>query len=201
MSKEKIILGIDPGTTIMGFGLIKVVGKTMTFLQLNELDLKKYDDHYLKLKLIFERTIELIETHHPDEIAIEAPFFGKNVQSMLKLGRAQGVAMAAGLSREIPITEYSPKKIKMAITGNGNASKEQVAKMLQNVLNLKTLPKNLDATDGLAAAVCHFYNEGKVEVGTNYSGWSAFVKQNSSTLTPKGGIKNNPIVELRKKKN
>ena len=201
MSKEKIILGIDPGTTIMGFGLIKVVGKTMTFLQLNELDLKKYDDHYLKLKLIFERTIELIETHHPDEIAIEAPFFGKNVQSMLKLGRAQGVAMAAGLSREIPITEYSPKKIKVAITGNGNASKEQVAKMLQNVLNLKTLPKNLDATDGLAAAVCHFYNEGKVEVGTNYSGWSAFVKQNSSPQTLKGGIKNNPIVELRKKKN
>ncbi|MCB0449368.1 MAG: crossover junction endodeoxyribonuclease RuvC [Confluentibacter sp.] len=182
MSKEKIILGIDPGTTIMGFGLIKVVGKTMTFLQLNELDLKKYDDHYLKLKLIFERTIELIDTHHPDEIAIEAPFFGKNVQSMLKLGRAQGVAMAAGLSREIPITEYSPKKIKMAITGNGNASKEQVAKMLQNLLNLKTLPKNLDATDGLAAAVCHFYNEGKVEVGKSYTGWDAFVKQNENRI-------------------
>ena len=123
------ILGIDPGTTIMGFGLIKVVGKKMEFLQLNELQLKKYDDHYLKLKLIFERTVELIDTHHPDEIAIEAPFFGKNVQSMLKLGRAQGVAMAAGLSREVPITEYAPKKIKMAITGNGNASKEQVAKM------------------------------------------------------------------------
>ena len=193
MGKEKIILGIDPGTTIMGFGLIKVIGKTMTFLQLNELDLKKYDDHYLKLKLIFERTIELIDTHHPDEIAIEAPFFGKNVQSMLKLGRAQGVAMAAGLSREIPITEYSPKKIKMAITGNGNASKEQVAKMLQSLLGLKTLPKNLDATDGLAAAVCHFYNEGRVEVGKSYSGWSAFVKQNdhrTSPLTPKVGIKN-----------
>lgn len=182
MAKEKIILGIDPGTTIMGFGLIKVVGKTMTFLQLNELDLKKYDDHYLKLKLIFERTIELIDTHHPDEIAIEAPFFGKNVQSMLKLGRAQGVAMAAGLSREIPITEYSPKKIKMAITGNGNASKEQVAKMLQSLLGLKAIPKNLDATDGLAAAVCHFYNEGRVEVGKNYSGWSAFVNQNESRV-------------------
>ena len=105
MGKEKIILGIDPGTTIMGFGLIKVVGKQMQFMQLNELQLKKYDDHYLKLKLIFERTVELIDTYHPDEIAIEAPFFGKNVQSMLKLGRAQGVAMAAGLSREIPITE------------------------------------------------------------------------------------------------
>ena len=182
MSKEKIILGIDPGTTIMGFGLIKVVGKTMTFIQLNELDLKKYEDHYLKLKLIFERTIELIDTHHPDEIAIEAPFFGKNVQSMLKLGRAQGVAMAAGLSREIPITEYSPKKIKMSITGNGNASKEQVAKMLQSLLNLKTLPKNLDATDGLAAAVCHFYNEGKVVGAKNYTGWSAFVKQNEDRV-------------------
>ena len=182
MKKEKIILGIDPGTTIMGFGLIMVFNKKMKFLQLNELNLKKYDDHYLKLKLIFERTIELIDTHHPDEIAIEAPFFGKNVQSMLKLGRAQGVAMAAGLSREIPITEYSPKKIKMAITGNGNASKEQVAKMLQNLLELKTLPKNLDATDGLAAAVCHFYNEGKVEIGKNYSGWDAFVKQNPKKI-------------------
>jgi len=182
MDKDKIILGIDPGTTIMGFGLIKVVNKKMEFLQLNELNLKKYDDHYLKLKLIFERTIELIDTHHPDEIAIEAPFFGKNVQSMLKLGRAQGVAMAAGLSREVPITEYSPKKIKMAITGNGNASKEQVAKMLQSLLNLKTLPKNLDATDGLAAAVCHFYNEGRISGDKKYTGWSAFVKQNEDKV-------------------
>lgn len=177
-STEKIILGIDPGTTIMGFGLIKVKGNKMEFLQLNELVLKKYKDHYLKLKLIFERTLELIDTFHPDEIAIEAPFFGKNVQSMLKLGRAQGVAMAAGLSREIPVTEYSPRKIKMAITGRGSASKEQVAKMLQSTLNLKTLPKNLDSTDGLAAAVCHFYNSGKIEVGKSYNGWAAFVKQN-----------------------
>ena len=182
LKTEKIILGIDPGTTIMGFGLIKVVGKQMQFLQLNELQLQKYSDHYLKLKLIFERTIELIDTFHPDEIAIEAPFFGKNVQSMLKLGRAQGVAMAAGLSREIPITEYSPKKIKMAITGNGNASKEQVAKMLQSLLNLKELPKNLDSTDGLAAAVCHFYNAGKVEIGKSYSGWGSFVKQNENRV-------------------
>ena len=183
MNTEKIILGIDPGTTIMGFGLIKVVGKTMSFLQLNELQLGKYDDHYLKLKLIFERTTELIDTYHPDEIAIEAPFFGKNVQSMLKLGRAQGVAMAAGLSREVPVTEYSPKKIKMAITGNGNASKEQVAKMLQSLLKLKTLPKNLDSTDGLAAAVCHFYNLGKTDVvGKNYTGWAAFVKQNEGRV-------------------
>ncbi|MBQ0787362.1 MAG: crossover junction endodeoxyribonuclease RuvC [Oceanihabitans sp.] len=182
MSEERIILGIDPGTTIMGFGLIRVKNKKMEFLQLNELDLKKYKDHYLKLKLIFERTIELIDTHHPDEIAIEAPFFGKNVQSMLKLGRAQGVAMAAGLSREIPITEYLPKKIKMAVTGNGNASKEQVAKMLQSLLGLKSLPKNLDSTDGLAAAVCHFYNSGKITVGKSYSGWDAFVKQNEDRV-------------------
>jgi len=166
----------------MGFGLIKVVNKKMTFLQLNELQLQKYEDPYLKLKLIFERTIELIDTYNPDEIAIEAPFFGKNVQSMLKLGRAQGVAMAAGLSREIPVTEYSPKKIKMAITGNGNASKEQVARMLQSLLSLKSLPKNLDATDGLAAAVCHFYNSGKVEIGKSYTGWESFVKQNPKKI-------------------
>jgi crossover junction endodeoxyribonuclease RuvC len=183
LSVEKIILGIDPGTTIMGFGLIKVVGKKMEFIQMNELQLKKYDDHYLKLKLIFERTVELIDTYKPDEIAIEAPFYGKNVQSMLKLGRAQGVAMAAGLSREIPITEYLPKKIKMAITGNGNASKEQVAMMLQSLLGLKVLPKNLDATDGLAAAVCHFYNSGRVVGGKNYTGWASFVKQNPKKVT------------------
>lgn len=182
MPTEKIILGIDPGTTIMGFGLIKIVGKKMEFLQLNELQLSKYDDHYVRLRHIFERTIELIDSFHPDEIAIEAPFFGKNVQSMLKLGRAQGVAMAAGLSRQIPITEYSPKKIKMAITGNGNASKEQVAKMLQNLLTLKELPKNLDSTDGLAAAVCHFYNAGKVSTGKSYTGWAAFVKQNEGRV-------------------
>lgn len=179
---ERIILGIDPGTTIMGFGIIKVVDKEMQFVQLNELQLKKYPDHYVRLRHIFERTIELIDSHHPDEIAIEAPFFGKNVQSMLKLGRAQGVAMAAGLSRQIPITEYSPKKIKMAITGNGNASKEQVAKMLQSLLGLKELPKNLDSTDGLAAAVCHFYNSGRIEVGKNYTGWAAFVKQNEDRI-------------------
>ena len=182
MISDKIILGIDPGTTIMGFGLIKVKGKNMEFLQLNELQLKKYSDHYVKLKLIFERTLELIDNFNPDEIAIEAPFFGKNVQSMLKLGRAQGVAMAAGLSREIPITEYSPKKIKMAITGNGNASKEQVAKMLQSLLKINELPKNLDSTDGLAAAVCHFYNSGKVTLGRTYTGWSAFVKQNENRI-------------------
>jgi crossover junction endodeoxyribonuclease RuvC len=182
LSTEKIILGIDPGTTIMGFGLIKIINKNMELIRMDELMLKKYDDHYLKLKLIFEHTIQLIDTYHPDEIAIEAPFFGKNVQSMLKLGRAQGVAMAAGLSREIPITEYSPKKIKMAITGNGNASKEQVAKMLQSLLKIKELPTNLDSTDGLAAAVCHFYNGGITTSEKNYSGWDAFVKQNGKRV-------------------
>ena len=180
---ERIILGIDPGTTIMGFGIIQVVKNQMKFVQMNELLLNKYDDHYLKLKLIFERTIELIDTYKPDELAIEAPFFGKNVQSMLKLGRAQGVAMAAGLARQVPITEYEPKKVKMAITGNGNASKEQVAKMLQQLLNFRELPSHLDATDGLAVAVCHFFNGGKKEKGKSYSSWESFVKQNESRIS------------------
>ena len=179
---EKIILGIDPGTTIMGFGIISVSDKKMSLIEMNELNLKKHKDHYLKLKLVFERTIALIEDFKPDEIAIEAPFFGKNIQSMLKLGRAQGIAMAAGLSREIPITAYSPKKIKMAITGNGNASKEQVAKMLQNLLQINELPKNLDSTDGLAAAVCHFYNSKNIIEGSKYSGWSSFVKHNKDKI-------------------
>lgn len=182
MKKEKIILGIDPGTTIMGFGLIKIENKKMELIHLNELILKKYKDHYLRLKHIFDRTLEVIEQHSPDEIAIEAPFFGKNVQSMLKLGRAQGVAMAAGLSREISITEYSPKKIKMAITGNGNASKEQVARMLQQLLSIRELPKNLDSTDGLAAAVCHFYNSDKKNFESKYNNWDSFIKQNPNRV-------------------
>ena len=179
---DKIILGIDPGTTIMGFGLIRVNNQSLKLIQLHELQLKKYNDHYVKLQKIFNSTIAIIDEFHPDHIAIEAPFFGKNVQSMLKLGRAQGVAMAAGLSREIPVTEYLPKKIKMAVTGNGNASKEQVAKMLQSLLGLKTIPKNLDATDGLAAAVCHFYNSGRIDSGKSYSGWASFVSQNPSKV-------------------
>ena len=179
---DKIILGIDPGTTIMGFGLIKVINKKMEFIEMEELKLIKIKDHYVRLKLIFEKTIELIDKHKPDEISIEAPFFGKNVQSMLKLGRAQGVAMAAGLSRQIPVTEYSPKKIKMAITGNGNASKEQVAKMLQNLFSIKELPKNLDSTDGLAAAVCHFYNNESISTDKKYSGWSTYIKNNPKKI-------------------
>ena len=167
----------------MGFGLIEVKGAEMQFIDMNELQLTKISDPYVKLKLIYERTVDLIDQFHPDEMALEAPFFGKNVQSMLKLGRAQGVAMAAGLSRQIPVTEYLPKKIKMAITGNGNASKEQVAKMLQGMLGLKTLPKNLDATDGLAAAVCHFYNARKPEATKAYHSWSSFISQNKDRIS------------------
>ncbi len=183
METEKIILGIDPGTTVMGFGLISVKGNNIKLVSIHELILKKYPNHETKLKYIFERTLSLIDEFHPDEVALEAPFFGKNVQSMLKLGRAQGVAMAASLYRNIPITEYSPKKIKMAITGNGNASKEQVAGMLQNLLSLKEFPtKYLDASDGLAVAVCHHFNSGQVASQKSYSGWDAFLKQNPKRL-------------------
>ena len=180
--RDQVILGIDPGTTIMGYGLIRAFNQEIELLQLRELVLKKYTDHYLKLKKIFDTTLSIIDDFNPDQISIEAPFFGKNVQSMLKLGRAQGVAMAAGLIREIPIIEYSPKKIKMAITGNGNASKEQVAKMLQSLLTIKEMPKNLDSTDGLAAAVCHFYNQGNEKAEKNYSGWKNFIDQNPKKI-------------------
>ena len=175
---EKVIMGIDPGTNIMGFGIIKVVNNTVEILELNELNISKEKDHYIKLSLIFKRTSELIQEYAPDEIAIEAPFYGKNVQSMLKLGRAQGVAMAAGLNLEIPITEYSPKKIKLSITGNGNACKEQVAKMLQDMLKIKTLPKKLDSTDGLAAAVCHYFNYNNKTNEKKYSGWQSYINKN-----------------------
>ena len=182
MTEDKIILGIDPGTTVMGYGLIHVKKNQLHMLNFGIIQLNKLSNHPDKLKRILDRLNGLIDEYKPDEMAIEAPFFGKNVQSMLKLGRAQGVAMAAGLSRDIPITEYEPKKIKMAITGNGNASKEQVAKMLQQLLGLKELPKNLDSTDGLAAAVCHFFNSGKTIGEKSYTGWDAFVKNNESRI-------------------
>ena len=178
MSNEKIILGIDPGTTIMGYGLILVQSKKFELINMGVLNLSKLKTHELKLKKIFERTLQLIEEYKPDELAVEAPFFGKNVQSMLKLGRAQGVAMSAALYRDIPIFEYSPKKIKMSITGNGNASKEQVASMLKSLLNIKELPKHLDATDGLAAAVCHHFQKEASSSTKSYSGWKAFVSDN-----------------------
>ena len=175
-------MGIDPGTTIMGFGIIKATSKEMSLIQMNELQLKKYENHFLKLQKIFERTQEIIDEFHPDEIAIEAPFFGKNVQSMLKLGRAQGVSMAAALNLDIPITEYSPKKIKMAITGNGNSSKEQVAKMLKTMLDIKEMPKNLDSTDGLAAAVCHYFNFGNSSSKKEFSNWASYISKNPDKL-------------------
>ena len=183
MQTEKIILGIDPGTAVMGFGIISVEKGKMKLIAIDELILKKYPNHEIKLKKIFDRTLALIDEFHPDEVALEAPFFGKNVQSMLKLGRAQGVAMAASLHREVPITEYSPKKVKMAITGNGNASKEQVAGMLQNLLKLKEFPtKYLDASDGLAVAVCHHFNSGSLVDDKKYSGWDSFLKQNPDRI-------------------
>ena len=167
----------------MGFGLISVKGNRIELISMHELILKKYPNHETKLKYIFERTLSLIDEFHPDEVALEAPFFGKNVQSMLKLGRAQGVAMAASLHRDIPITEYSPKKIKMAITGNGNTSKEQAAGMLKTLLNLKEFPtKYLDASDGLAVAVCHHFNSGNLVSDKNYSGWDSFLKQNPDRI-------------------
>lgn len=178
---ERIILGIDPGTTILGYGVIKVVGKKPELLVMGVLHLEKYSDHHLKLQKIFERTIEIIEGFHPDELAIEAPFFGKNVQSMLKLGRAQGVAIAAALSRQLPVMEYAPRKIKQSITGNGSASKEQVAAMLQQVLKIPAadMPTKLDATDGLAAAMCHFYQSNTPPAGAqSYTGWKAFLNAN-----------------------
>ncbi len=180
-AKERIILGIDPGTTILGYGIIRVEGKKMHLVALGVLHLEKYTDHHLKLQKIFERCIELIDGFHPDELAIEAPFFGKNVQSMLKLGRAQGVAIAAALSRKLPVMEYAPRKIKQSITGSGNASKEQVAAMLQRTLNITDadMPAKLDATDGLAAAVCHFYQSNTVvKDGKSFTGWKAFLAGN-----------------------
>lgn len=184
-------MGIDPGTNIMGFGVIRVTGRTMSFVAMDELDMRRLGDPFLKLKRIFEATTCLIDRYLPDEIALEAPFYGKNVQSMLKLGRAQGVAMSAALARQIPITEYLPKKVKMAITGNGNASKEQVAGMLAQLLHYRDLPRHLDSTDALGIAVCHFFNStGATDApAEHYTGWEAFVKKNPERLSPGGNRK------------
>lgn len=178
MVTDRIILGIDPGTNIMGYGLIHIKGNKMELIVMGVLRLEKVENHPLKLQRIFDRTIALIDEYKPDELAIEAPFFGKNVQSMLKLGRAQGVAIAAALSRNMPIQEYSPKKIKQSITGNGNASKEQVSAMLKSLLNFKETPEFLDATDGLAAAVCHYFQRKPGSAAKSYSGWKAFLADN-----------------------
>ena len=179
---DRIILGIDPGTTIMGYGIIHIKGNKMEMKTMGVLHLTKLNSHADKLKRIFERTLALIDEYKADEMALEAPFFGKNVQSMLKLGRAQGVAMAAGLFRDIPIFEYAPKKIKMSITGNGTASKEQVASMLKSLLKINETPKHLDASDGLAAAVCHYFQNRKISGGKSYTGWSSFLKDNPDRL-------------------
>lgn len=184
-STERIILGIDPGTAVMGYGLVKESGTKTELITLGVVKMEHLDDHPLKLKRIFEKTVALIDQYHPDCLSIEAPFYGKNIQVMLKLGRAQGVAMAAALSRSLPIFEYSPRKIKQSITGNGNATKEQVAAMLQTLLKFRETPQFLDATDGLAVAVCHAFQ--RISTGTSsrksYSGWESFVKDNQKRVT------------------
>jgi crossover junction endodeoxyribonuclease RuvC len=179
MVEDKIILGIDPGTSVMGYGIIHIQGKKLVLLNFGIIQLSKIVGHPDKLKRIFDRLDGLIAEYKPDEMAIEAPFFGKNVQSMMKLGRAQGVAIAAALKNNVPFEEYTPRRIKQAITGNGNSSKEQVAAMLQSLLNFEEMPKYLDATDGLAAAVCHHFSKGIGEhnkAGGN--SWGSFVKNN-----------------------
>src|ERR1700759_4268383 len=185
--KERIILGIDPGTAVMGYGLLKETGQKIELISLGVIKMDKIDDHMLKLQRIFEKTVALIDNYHPDCLAIEAPFYGKNIQVMLKLGRAQGVAMAAALYRHVTITEYSPRKIKQSITGNGNATKEQVAAMLQNLLKFNEAPEFLDATDGLAVAVCHSFQKistrsGKSSSKKAYSGWETFVNDNPKRI-------------------
>lgn len=184
MIKDKVILGIDPGTTVMGYGVIHIIDNKVNLETMGVIELKKYSDHYLKLKKIYERVTGIIDAYHPDELAIEAPFFGKNVQSMLKLGRAQGVAITAALNRDLPITEYAPLKIKMAITGNGQASKEQVADMLKRILHIPSeemLPQ-LDATDGLAAAYCHYLEMSKVTITKEYKSWKDFINKNRDKI-------------------
>jgi crossover junction endodeoxyribonuclease RuvC len=175
--KDKVILGLDPGTDVMGYGLLSVDRRGPQLIQYGVIQLGKYGSHELRLKKIFDRVLSLVDEYHPDEVALEAPFYGKNVQSMLKLGRAQGVAMSAALHREVPIVEYAPKKVKQSVTGNGNASKEQVARMLMTIFGIKELPKLLDSTDAVAVALCHHFQNGKAKAKGKAS-WSTFVKEN-----------------------
>ena len=177
---DRIIIGIDPGTNVMGYGILGVKGSKPAMIAMGVIKLNKFDSHYLRLGHIFNRVTGIIEQYLPDEMAIEAPFFGKNVQSMLKLGRAQGVAMAAAISRDISITEYEPRKNKMAITGNGAAAKEQVQDMLRRILNIpaENLLPELDATDALGAALCHFYESGKPEIARGPRSWKEFIAKN-----------------------
>ena len=183
---EKIILGIDPGTNVMGYGLLHIVGNKAELIVMGVIDMRKEKDVYLRLGKIFDRVTGIIDEYLPDELAIEAPFFGKNVQSMLKLGRAQGVAIAAAIHHDVPIREYAPLKIKMAITGNGAASKEQVAKMLQKLLHLRDdqMPHFMDATDAIAAAYCHFLQINRPETDAkHYGSWKDFVQKNKKRIT------------------
>ena len=182
---DKIIIGIDPGTRVMGYGILGIKGKEPQLIAMGVLKLNLMDDHYMRLHHIYERVSGLVKQYLPDEMAIEAPFFGKNVQSMLKLGRAQGVAMAAALNQQIPITEYEPRKIKIAITGNGAASREQVCAMLQRTLHIaqEDLPKFLDATDALAAALCHFYESQKPQFARGPKSWKSFIAQNPDRVS------------------
>ena len=181
MTTPKRILGIDPGTNVLGFAIIDADKKEVKVLEMGVVTFAHIsDDHTVKLRYIFEQVQDLIRIHLPSEMAIEAPFFGKNVQSMLKLGRAQGVAIAAGMVNNLAITEYMPKKIKQAVTGNGNASKEQVAGMLENILHTKFTEKYFDATDALATALCHWYQSSRPGLAGNksYTGWKSFLKDN-----------------------
>jgi crossover junction endodeoxyribonuclease RuvC len=171
---------MDPGTSVMGYGILMIRGKDLQLVQYGVIHLSKYATHELKLKKIFERVIGIIDDFEPDEVALEAPFYGKNIQSMLKLGRAQGVAMAAALSREIPISEYAPKKVKQSVTGNGNASKEQVADMLKTILKFDITPKMLDASDALAVALCHHYNRNSSV--SKAKSWKAFIHDNPDRI-------------------
>lgn len=184
---DRIIMGIDPGTNVMGYGVLGVKGKQPSVIIMGVIQLSKFESHYMRLSRIFERVTGLVEQYLPDEVAIEAPFFGKNVQSMLKLGRAQGVAMAAVISRDIPITEYAPLSIKQSVTGSGSASKEQVANMLRHILNIpqENMPKLLDATDALAAALAHFYETGKPKVEKGAKSWEQFLRQNPDRIAPR----------------
>ncbi len=178
---DRIIIGIDPGTNVMGYGILGVKGKRPSMIAMGVIQLSKIGDHYMRLRRIYERVQGLVEQYLPDEMAIEAPFFGKNVQSMLKLGRAQGVAMAAALSRDVPIVEYEPRKIKMAITGNGAASKEQVCEMLRRILTIpsESILPQLDATDALGAALCHFYESSRPQPsGSSAKSWKEFIARN-----------------------
>ena len=182
---EKIVLGIDPGTNVMGYGVISVVGQKARMVAMGVIDMRRENDPYLRLGKIFERVTGIIDEYLPDEMAIEAPFFGKNVQSMLKLGRAQGVAIAAAIHHSVPIHEYAPMKIKMAITGNGSASKEQGAGMLERLMNLdkQDMPKFMDATDALGAAYCHFMQMGRPERQAHYSSWKDFANKNRDKVS------------------